>query len=250
MRPVRRRAKEGKRRRNSRGAPLASFTFGALGAFGLLALAGEGASAEPSHCEEVPPAERGLCRMVLSCSVIEDAERREQCFRAAADAAEEDAPPTAPAEPASTVAAPAEDATPPADAPRREQVAPREQVAQPSPTAANTVTREVVERTVLDIPERFVAEVRAVQTLVRNRQLLVLKGDLLFETDRAAQSRIDVGDEVNVVRTSSLFGRRYRISGPARAAVSATRLRCERLDLGTDTRRKCALIERDGGAPD
>lgn len=182
--------------------------------------------------------------MVLSCSVIEDAGRREQCFRAAADAAEDDAPPTAPAEPASTVAAPVEDATSPAEAPRREQVA------QPSPSAANTVTREVVERTVLDIPERFVAEVRAVQTLVRNRQLLVLKGDLLFETDRAAQSRIDVGDEVNVVRTSSLFGRRYRISGPARAAVSATRLRCERLDLGTDTRRKCALIERDGGAPD
>ena len=241
MRPVRRRAKEGQRRRNSRGAPLASFTFGA---FGLLALAGDGASAAPSHCEEVPPAERGLCRMVLSCSVIEDAERREQCFRAAADAAEDDAPPTTPAEAASTVAAPAEDATPPAEAP------PQEQVAQPSPTAANTVTREVVERTVLDIPERFVAEVRAVQTLVRNRQLLVLKGDLLFETDRAAQSRIDVGDEVNVVRTSSLFGRRYRISGPARAAVSATRLRCERLDLGTDTRRKCALIERDGGAPD
>lgn len=235
---VRHRAKEGERWRNGGSAPLASF------AFGLLALAGGGASAAPSHCEEVPPAERGLCRMVLSCSVIEDAERREQCFRAAAVAAEDDAPPAASDEPAMSPSVPAEEATPPAEAP------PREQVAQPPPVAANVVAREVVERTVLDIPDRFVAKVSAVRALVRNRQLLVLDGDLLFETDRAAQSRIDVGDEVSVVRASSLFGRRYRITAPARAAVSATRLRCERLDLGTDTRRKCALIERDGGRPD
>ena len=235
---VRHRAEEGERWRNGGSAPLASF------AFGLLALAGGGASAAPSHCEEVPPAERGLCRMVLSCSVIEDAERREQCFRAAAVAAEDDAPPAASDEPASSPSAPAEEATPPAEA------SPREQVPRPSPAAANAVAREVVERTVLDIPDRFVAKVSAVRALVRNRQLLVLEGDLLFETDRAAQSRIDVGDEVSVVRASSLFGRRYRITAPARAAVSATRLRCERLDLGTDTRRKCALIERDGGRPD
>ena len=187
--------------------------------------------------------------MVLSCSVIEDAERREQCFRAAADAAEDEddgQPPSASAPTsAPTPAAPTEDATP-ADAPAAES-SPRERAAQPSPPTANTVTREVVERTVLDIPDRFVAEVRAVHELVRNRQLLVLEGDLLFETDRAAQSRIDIGDEVRVVRASSLFGRRYRISGPARAATSATRLRCERLDLGAETRRKCALIERSDG---
>ena len=100
---------------------------------------------------------------------------------------------------------------------------------------------------VLDIPDRFVAEVRSVHALVRNRQLLILEGDLLFETDRAAQSRIDVGDEVQVVRASSLFGRRYRISGPSGASTSATRMRCELLELGADTRRKCALIERSDG---
>lgn len=121
------------------------------------------------------------------------------------------------------------------------------QAEQPPPPTANTVTRETVPRTVLDIPDRFVAEVRSVHALVRNRQLLVLEGDLLFETDRAAQSRIDVGDEVQVVRASSLFGRRYRISGPSGGSTSATRMRCELLELGTDTRRKCALIERGDG---
>ena len=222
----------------------------------LAAFAAGSAVAAPSHCDDVPPSERGLCRMVLSCSAIDDAERREQCFRAAAETAEAaaalddanadappaveertpapvveepEAPPKAPAVPASKDAA----AAAPAEAP-----------------APNVVRREVVEQEVLDIPERFVAEVAAVRSLVRNRQLLVLEGDLLFETDRAEQSRIEVGDEVRVARASSLFGRRYRITGPARAAVTATRLRCERTELGTDTRRKCALLDNHGAGRD
>ena len=272
----------------ARGGRWPNSTRLSLFALPLLALAGS-VSAEPSHCDEVPPSERGLCRMVLSCSVIENAERREQCFRAAADAAEDndDAQAASAAERAATVAAQADEATPaheaheaPTQEPlageglatglnepsagEREELAPRSkepsagvreglatrserEAEQPSPPTANTVTRETVPRTVLDIPDRFVAEVRSVHALVRNRQLLVLEGDLLFETDRAAQSRIDVGDEVQVVRASSLFGRRYRISGPSGASTSATRMRCELLELGTDTRRKCALIERGDG---
>ena len=273
----------------ARGGRWPSSTRLSLFALPLMALAGS-VSAAPSHCDEVPPSERGLCRMVLSCSVIENAERREQCFRAAADAAEDrdDGQPASVAERASTVAAPAEDAAPPTEAepaagaareraargvpapPLERSAGEREGLAtrvkepsaqeserpapptqtqpeQPTPRTANTVTRETVPRTVLDIPDRFVAQVRSVHTLVRNRQLLVLEGDLLFETDRAAQSRIDVGDEVQVVRASSLFGRRYRISGPSGGSTSATRMRCELLELGTDTRRKCALIERSDG---
>ena len=271
----------------ARGGRWPSSTRLSLFALPLMALTGSAAAA-PSHCDEVPPSERGLCRMVLSCSVIENTERREQCFRAAADAAEDDSPPASAAERAATVAAPAEDAAPPTEAEpaagaareraargvpapplersarEREGLATRTkepsaqeserpapptqtQPEQPPPPTANTVTRETVPRTVLDIPDRFVAEVRSVHALVRNRQLLVLEGDLLFETDRAAQSRIDVGDEVQVVRASSLFGRRYRISGPSGGSTSATRMRCELLELGTDTRRKCALIERSDG---
>lgn len=183
--------------------------------------------------------------MVLSCSAIDDAERREQCFRAAAETAEA----TAAAGDVDADAPPAEQERIPAPVIDEPEAAPKVPTAPAKPAAApapSVVRREVVEQQVLDIPERFVAEVAAVRSLVRNRQLLVLEGNLLFETDRAEQSRIEVGDEVRVTRASSLFGRRYRITGPARAAVTATRLRCERIELGTDTRRKCALLDGQG----
>ena len=212
------------------------------------------AVAAPSHCDDVPPSERGLCRMVLSCSAIDDAERREQCFRAAAETAEA----AAASDDASADAPPAVEERSPA--PVEPEAAPKVPTAKalkdataPAPAEApapNVVRREVVEQEVLDIPERFVAEVAAVRSLVRNRQLLVLEGDLLFETDRAEQSRIEVGDQVRVTRASSLFGRRYRIIGPARAAVTGMRLRCERIELGTDTRRKCALLDGQGAGRD
>lgn len=213
------------------------------------------AVAAPSHCDDVPPSERGLCRMVLSCSAIDDAERREQCFRAAAETAEA----TAAAGDADADAPPAvEERSPvpvvePEAAPKVPTATAPKDATAPAPAEApapNVVRREVVEQEVLDIPERFVAEVATVRSLVRNRQLLVLEGGLLFETDRAEQSRIEVGDQVRVTRASSLFGRRYRIIGPARAAVTGTRLRCERIELGTDTRRKCALLDGQGAGRD
>ena len=220
--------------------------FSILAAF---ALAGP-ASAAPSHCADVPPSERGLCRMVLSCSAIDDAERREQCFRAAAETAEA----AAASDDANADATPDVEERSPAPALDEPKAAPKVPAAAASKDAAaptpNVVRREVVEQEVLDIPERFVAEVAAVRSLVRNRQLLVLEGGLLFETDRADQSRIEVGDQVRVMQASSLFGRRYRITGPARAAVTATRLRCERVELGTDTRRKCALLDNQGARRD
>ena len=223
--------------------------FSILAAF---AFAGP-ASAAPSHCDDVPPSERGLCRMVLSCSAIDDAERREQCFRAAAETAEaaaaDDAEPAAPPTEQERSPAPAAD-EPEAASKVATAPASKPSTASESAPAPSVVRREVVEQEVLDIPERFVAEVAAVRSLVRNRQLLVLEGDLLFETDRAEQSRIEVGDQVRVTRASSLFGRRYRITGPARAAVTATRLRCERVELGTDTRRKCALLDNQGARRD
>lgn len=186
--------------------------------------------------------------MVLSCSAIDDAERRDQCFRAAAETAE-----AAAADDAEPEAPPAEQQRSPAPVVDEPEAAPKVPSAPAKPAAApapSVVRREVVEQEVLDIPDRFVTEVAAVRSLVRNRQLLVLEGNLLFETDRAEQSRIEVGDEVRVTRASSLFGRRYRIIGPARAAVTATRLRCERIELGTDTRRKCALLDGQGARRD
>ena len=92
------------------------------------------------------------------------------------------------------------------------------------------------------VPKRFVAEVTAHRDLVRDRQLLVLDGLLLFEGDNAASSRISVGDEVQVVKSSSMRGRRYRIMGPSKRPFDALRIRCEERDLNVDNRRKCERL--------
>ena len=74
---------------------------------------------------------------------------------------------------------------------------------------------------------------------MRDRQLVVLDGALLFEGDNAASSRISVGDEVEVVKSSSMRGRRYQIMGPSMRRFDALRIRCEARDLNVDNRRKC-----------
>ena len=203
-------------------------------------LAGE----QSVHCNDLPESERALCWLVLSCSAIDDESRRLECFQAAAeqraagavpvDAEPADAEPAAPADTEFTARAVE-------DAPVR-----RKDAAEPR-AERSAVQRETVQQVVLDVPDRFSAQVTSVRELLHNRQLIVLDGQLLFETDRAGQSHIAVGDRVQVTRASALFGRRYRISGPARGAVNATRLRCERLELGSDTRRKCAVLDRRSG---
>lgn len=89
------------------------------------------------------------------------------------------------------------------------------------------------------LPRRFTAEVTAHHDLVRDRQLVVLDDALLFEGDRAASSRIAIGDEVEVVKSSSRRGRRYQITGPTKRPFDALRIRCERSELSVDNRRKC-----------
>ena len=251
-----------KARRRSRRAFFLSAPLGCV--FGVLAY-GQGQA--PVDCGQLPESRQPLCWTVLSCAAIEDEDRRRECFLSALDEAEEQADvaselldvvgprssvPVSPLSPAPAGAVRAEPgaaamevsttetATAPAAGPDDEA-----EPAAPPPPAPNrpTVAKETVERTVLSIPKRFSAEVTAVRSLIHNRQLIVLDNQLLFESDRARESRLEVGDQVEVVRASSFFGRRYRISGPARGAVTATRLRCELIELGAATRRKCALIE-------
>ena len=95
------------------------------------------------------------------------------------------------------------------------------------------------------LPRRFTAEVTAHHDLVRDRQLVVLDDALLFEGDRAASSRISVGDEVEVVKASSLRGRRYQITGPTKRPFDALRIRCELHELSVDNRRKCERMIGD-----
>ena len=233
-------------------------------ALAFAALAGSGAvqaaaaPAPANGCEALPKPEQTRCWALRACATIDDEVRRQECFRAvagddveaapvgedgeaASDArTEQEAAPTSqPPRPANDTAATsaetAETDTPtpsavPADSPQRPE------------WDGESVDKRTVERTVLQIPRRFSAQVTARRELLHNRQLIALDGELVFETDRAGQSHLKVGDRVDVVRASSLFARRFRISGPSRGTVTGTRLRCEHLEVSADTRRKCALL--------
>ena len=83
--------------------------------------------------------------------------------------------------------------------------------------------------------------------MARHRLNLTVRGGalahrVLFEGDVWRESKIRQGNRVEVQKVSSLFGERYRIIGPSKRAVTANRIRCERLELNTDDRRKCALL--------
>lgn len=123
--------------------------------------------------------------------------------------------------------------------PARDKPAGKTETATVSSVGETTVARKV-----LNIPKRFTAAVTNVHALLHDRQLLVLDGKLLFETERAAYSRINTGDSVEVTRTSELFGERYSIVGTSGGAVRASRLRCESDDRGPETQRKCRMLAR------
>lgn len=248
-------------------------------AWPLVALPAHGA--EAVDCDNLPESRRDLCAMVQACTTVADETQRQECFRAAADslggdgmdaagehaeaagddevvegraeAAEEAVPvdvaPALQTELVETVveddpvqakaadspaAVPAEAATTEA-APKRSRVARafRELITAQRATDAPT------------LPRRFTAEVTAHHDLVRDRQLVVLDDALLFEGDKAASSRISVGDEVEVVKTSSRRGRRYQITGPTRRPFDALRIRCELSELSVDNRRKCERMIGD-----
>lgn len=66
----------------------------------------------------------------------------------------------------------------------------------------------------------------------------------LFVSDRGGEGRLKVGDEVRVQKTSGVFGRKYRITGPSRRPFTALRIRCERPDLNEENRRRSLLLSR------
>lgn len=193
-----------------------------------------------TRCDDLPEMRQALCWMVVACGALADEGRREECYRVAVDSLRHDSAPASEPSPATVEV----------EERQREPVAPSageapaasSAVARPSRVTAKTVMQEV-----LDIPRRFSAQVTAQRKLVRNRLLLVLDGKLLFETDNADTAGIDVGDEVDVVKASSLRGRSYQITGPSKRAVTGLRIRCERLDLSASNRRKCAILP-DGSA--
>ena len=113
-----------------------------------------------------------------------------------------------------------------------------------TPEVDTAIVTKSVQRDVLVIPDRFSATVTGHRKLVRDRQLVVLDGKLLFEGDRAASSRIKEGDTVEVTKISSLRGRTYQITRPKKRPFRALRIRCELAELSSDNRRKCAAMLR------
>lgn len=215
----------------------------------VAAFAQQGTGGAPTHCDDLPEMRQALCWMVVACGALADEDRREECYRVAADSLQH-ASSSAAETPAAVVdvdtavrVGAEEQQAEVSGNGAKAQPPSRATVGAPSRVTARTVTREV-----LDIPNRFSALVTARRKLVRNRQLLVLDGKLLFETDNADTSGIDRGEEVDVVKASSLRGRSYQIAGPSKRAVTGLRIRCERLDLSAGNRRKCAMLPGGGAA--
>ena len=82
--------------------------------------------------------------------------------------------------------------------------------------------------------------------LVRDRQLVVLNDELLFEGGQASNSRLKVGQQVTVTRTKSLLAERFRLQGPNGGPLDAARIRCEDSNIKRDSRRKCTLLSGPG----
>ena len=227
----------------------------------LPALSGEGTGAD-GNCDILPEAQRPMCLMVQACATLPDEKGRLECFAAAAERFSESEPgrplqpiaakepePDAAEESPSQVRTVAESVEEPRIVDSVPETADRERSAGPKfgpdrkPTGTLGAVRRLFSRSSApagpEIPKRFTAQVTAHRDLVRDRQLLVLDDKLLLEGDNAASSAIKVGDEVNVVKASSLRGRRYQISGPSKRRFDALRIRCERTDLNVDNRRKC-----------
>ena len=198
-----------------------------------------------------------MCYMTQSCAAIDDVDRRKECFQAAYEgfrketrpriALEEERPvpalaPVAPAREPAVV-----ERVAPTPAPRPDVKAPvSEPIPQPAQepeqeTIAKTTTRE---RQVLEVPDEFSATVTYHQELVRDRQILVLDNELLFEGNEAQASRIKLGDEVDVQRTSRIFEDRFRISSGGRRPFTAVRIRCEKVEKTQDADRKCQLLDQ------
>ena len=125
-----------------------------------------------------------------------------------------------------------------------EVVAPQPVQPEASPPASEpeaVVSARTVDRKVLDIPRRFSGEITALRRLVRDRQLIAVDGQLLFDGDVAAESALKTGDRVDIQRISA-FGERYRLIGPSQRSVMTRRILCERVDLGKQSRKRCLMI--------
>ena len=233
-----------------------------------LSLLGFNAYAKESGCERLPVYRQEACREIVRCLAIDDAEKSQACLRAASEIpvveTQKRLSPPARIEPTPSyeeVAVPTEPSRPPKESkaattkkrlrldifrrnsdrkeePRRRRIFKRDN------TPEETVKTTTVERSVFTIPKRYTGDITALKNLVRDRQLVALDDQLLFEAERALGGKLKVGDQVRVTRISSFLGNRFQLIGPNRRPVSASRIQCERVkeELNPQNRSRCLLL--------
>ena len=218
------------------------------------------AQSESEPCEDLPPSARAACMMAVACASIDDRDRRNECFRAAAERFEV-AVETHPTEVTTSVDAEAIESVVPdpvspetADAPQGEDEPPAVTPStQPVQATEDQVRKPAKESDdvwkLVEVPRRFSASLIGVRTLARDRLLLGLDNELLFEGGGSHVSTLKVGDVLDAFRVS-YSARRYRFVGPSHRPFEASRIRCEHPNPTADTRRKCALLKRWLSRPD
>ena len=233
-----------------------------------LGFLGFNAYAEQPSCERLPVYRQEACREIVRCLAIDDAEKSQACLRAASEIpvveTQKHLRPPPRIEPTPSyeeVAVPTKPSRPPEEskaAPTkkrlrldifrrnsdRKEEPRRRRIFKRGDKPEETVKTTTVERSVLTIPKRYTGEITALKILVRDRQLVALDNQLLFEAERALGGKLKVGDQVRVTRISSFLGNRFQLIGPNRRPVSAYRIQCERVkeELNPQNRNRCLLL--------
>ena len=207
--------------------------------------------AQVLDCETIPESRQGLCRELVACLTIDGDNRRDRCIDAAQRRPAPSPEPTPVQEPARATPPPGSEAalpklitvTPAAPAPAPEPATEPPVIRAPAQRAPPPSPRQVENRAA-NPPDRFTAEVSAIRESILDRRIVALDQRYVFESARAGEARLNVGDRVEVTKAGGLVGRKWRIVGPNKRPFTATRIRCERDELGSANLRKCALLNR------
>ena len=229
------------------------FPFSLMSLIALLFVMTGAVYADEQSCGELSGDERTLCDLMARCNAIDDSSRRWSCLRAASrlrDSLSDTASIPSGTESAgpeletSTIFS--ETASKPSGESRPEKPVIKEVESETAASKEEDLpaveTRQILVD-VFDIPPTFMGKVSGVRRLVRDRQLIAVNGNLLFEGDVANSSAVLEGDVIEVARLSSLFkSERFRLIPRSKRAIMARRLRCESPELLAETRSKCGLL--------
>ena len=219
-----------------------------------LSFAGWAAHGEETACDQVHESRRAQCLKVMACMMVDDDEIRRACI----DAAQRQ-PPEPPPEQTTREQA-VQEATALERSRQASQAQPAREEAPPVQPKEHVLQEQQVEPVIWEEDRRprteaapppprepaseFSGTVSRIYQSILDRQLIAIDGAYLFESDRAALARLEVGERVEVAKASSRFwtGRKWRITGPSRTPIVAFRVRCESDEIRADDRRKCSRM--------